>query len=336
MSVGTKRCSPIPGTIHGYGQPGTVPIFPGVMSPKEPDRTCPFGSEGAWHLYVRYLIVPYRPPHTNNILVASNTLSPVSGAKQNLLNLNFAVARVLLGILPVLLERSEAVINKAEIPLPEFQKQVKANMAISQYRQEFDDLLEDPLSFIVYPVFDSFQVDTRQLAGVLATNIHWILFFTNILHPSSIEVVCVLENSFNQTLAYRLNGPIVTYMGDVDSHDENLDDLEFFADVNQYIQDKAGPETRGHTSVPLSMQFGRYTLRVYPARDVVYFNLPWIYAVAFALAFIFTTLVYVVFAFIVERRQKIVMNTSIQNGQRVAATEREMNEFLAHEIRNRC
>jgi hypothetical protein len=36
----------------------------------------------------------------------------------------------------------------------------------------------------------------------------------NILPPStSLGIICILENSFNQTLTYRIDGPDVTYLG---------------------------------------------------------------------------------------------------------------------------
>jgi hypothetical protein len=63
---------------------------------------------------------------------------------------------------------------------------------------------------LAYPVFDSFEDD--RFTGVLATDIYWKLFFANILPPStSLGIICILENSFNQTLTYRIDGPDVTF-----------------------------------------------------------------------------------------------------------------------------
>jgi signal transduction histidine kinase/CheY-like chemotaxis protein len=149
--------------------------------------------------------------------------------------------------------------------------------------------------------------------------------------------VCILENSYNQTLAYRIDGPDVTYLGDEDLHDTRYDHLEEFADINAYVQSQAGPETRSYTEVPLNKEFGKYTLRIYPSRDTEeYFtsNKPWVYTAVAVATFLFTSIVFVVFACVVERRQKIVMERVLTSAKEVAAAERELNEFLAHEVRN--
>jgi signal transduction histidine kinase len=147
-------------------------------------------------------------------------------------------------------------------------------------------------------------------------------------------IICILENSFNQTLAYHLDGPEATYVGKRDLHDPRFDHLEYSADINSYVQDRAGPPSRSYRAVPLNQKFGRYTLRIYPAEDVVFSNKPWAYALLVASIFFFTSFVYIAFAFAVERRQKIVMETAIKNARKAADTERELNEFLAHEVRN--
>jgi hypothetical protein len=117
-------------------------------------------------------------------------------------------------------------------------------------------LLDGPLTALAYPVFDSFK-DDRKLTGVLATDIYWKLFFANILPPStSSGIVCILENSFNQTLAYRIDGPDVTYLGEEDSHDPRYDYLETHADINAYVESQARTETRSYTAVPLNKSSG--------------------------------------------------------------------------------
>ena len=52
------------------------------------------------------------------------------------------------------------------------------------------------------------------------------------------------------------------------------------------------------------------------------------------MVFLFTSVVFISFALVVERRQGIVMAAAIDNAKKVATTERQLNEFLAHEIRN--
>jgi signal transduction histidine kinase/CheY-like chemotaxis protein len=192
------------------------------------------------------------------------------------------------------------------------------------------------LTVFSYPVFDSFE-DDRQVAGVLVTDFYWKVFFANILLPSASGIICILENSFNQTMVYRIDGPDVTYLGEEDSHDTRYDYLEKHADINAYVESNARPETRSYTAVPLNKEFGKYTLRIYPSRDTEkHFssNKPWVYTIVVASTFLFTSIVFIVFANVVERRQQIVMEGVVKSAAKAAATERELNEFLAHEVRN--
>jgi hypothetical protein len=187
-------------------------------------------------------------------------------------------------VLPVLLQSNQAVMARATVPAPSGREYFRKNLAVSQYRHDIEEYQDDPMTFFAYPVFDSFE-DDRQIAGVLATNVVWKLFFTGILPPSASGMICILENSFNQTLAYRIDGSNVTYLGEKYSHDTRYDYLEAFADINAYVQSQAGPETRSYTAVPLNKEFGKYTLRIYPSRDTEeYFssNKPWVYTIVVA------------------------------------------------------
>lgn len=178
-------------------------------------------------------------------------------------------------------------------------------------------------------VFDSFQEDSRQLPGVLVMNILWKLFFKSILQKISVGgIVCVQENSFNQTIAYGVDGPHVSYLGTEDCHDPAMNQLAFSTDVNVFVESHAGPETRAYLAVPLNQEFGKYKLRIYPEFGVQYTNRPWIYTCVVAAIMFFTSLLFVGFVCTVERRQHIVMETAITHAHKAAATERELNEFL--------
>jgi hypothetical protein len=121
-------------------------------------------------------------------------------------------------MLSVMLQTKQAVMARVTVPITSAREYFRNNLAVSQYRHNIGEYLDDPLTFFAYPVFDSFG-DDRQVAGVLATSFYWKLFFTDILPSSASGIVCILANSYNQTLAYRIDGPDVTYLGDEDLHD---------------------------------------------------------------------------------------------------------------------
>ncbi|KAL7565587.1 hypothetical protein ACA910_014299 [Epithemia clementina (nom. ined.)] len=264
--------------------------------------------------------------------------SPISAMKQSILNFNFANSEAFHGVLPKLLQTKEAIMHWATGPLTEPARQnLAANLAISQFRHEIGNFMVDPLTFLAYPVFDSFDPDTREIGGVLATNIHWRIFFEGILPLNAHGYICVLENSYNQTFAYRIDGNQATFLGDSDPHDPAFDYLEESASINQYVQQEAGPRTRSYTTVPLNQEFGKYTLRIYPSNETkesFETNYPVFYTVILLAVFLFTSMVFIAFAFVVERRQSIVMANAVANAEKAATTERELNEFLSHEIRN--
>jgi hypothetical protein len=262
--------------------------------------------------------------------------SPINGQKQKMLNLDFANSKLFHGVLPALLETNEAILAKAEIPLPQFRDRIEKNLALGQYRHNKHEYLDDPLTFLAYPVFDSFAPD-REFAGVLATNVYWKMFFANILPPSAIGYICVLHNSYNQTLSFRIDGSQAAYLGKTDSHDPHYDYLAESADVNAFVQAQAEPQTRSYTTVPLSRKYGTYSLYVYPSSDAekqFTTNEPLIYTVVVVGVFSITCLLFLAYTCVVEKRQRIVMDRVVKSAAKTASAEREVNEFLTHEIRN--
>ncbi|KAL7559966.1 hypothetical protein ACA910_022456 [Epithemia clementina (nom. ined.)] len=265
--------------------------------------------------------------------------SPINAGKQNVLNWNFASTHAFDGLLPKLLETKQAIMNQATSAMTEAARQnLAANLAISQFRHEnLQPFIDDPSTFIAYPVFDSFDPNTRQIGGVLATNMLWKIVFEGILPSTAQGYICVLENSYNQTLSYRISGNQATFVGQYDAHDRDFDYLEESASINEYVRQQSGPRTRSYTTVPLSEEFGKYTLRIYPShetKDSFATNDPILYTSLILSVFVFTSIVFIGFACVVERRQKIVMASAIENAEKAATTERELNEFLSHEIRN--
>ena len=124
--------------------------------------------------------------------------TPVNKGRQQLINLNFAHAKVFLGALPVLLEDPKVIINRISVPLPQFFEQVTGNLRASQYRNRVDEYLLDPMSYMAYPVFDSFNATTRKVAGALISTLYWRLYFQSVLPPTAKGIICVIENSFNE------------------------------------------------------------------------------------------------------------------------------------------
>jgi len=249
--------------------------------------------------------------------------------------MNLAQAVTFEGLLPKVQQTNEAVMNFAAAPFPEARQWLEDNLAISQYRHDAEPFLDNPLTYLAYPVFDSFEED-RQVAGLLATNIYWLVFFSNSLPPTASSYICILENSYNQTLAYSIHGSDATYLGEGDLHDNRYDSLEQSADINDFVQARAGPRTRSYTTVPLNKEYGKYRLRIYPTKemeDKFSTNKPWVYTAVVLGVILLSTIILVVLDRVVARRQRIVMERLVKSAEETAAFEHELNAFLAHEVR---
>ena len=156
--------------------------------------------------------------------------------------MNYANMPISEGVLPKLLETKQVIMNRAtNIVINEGKSMLKADLAMSQFRHDIVDILDEPFTFIAHPVFDSLDLTdatttTPNIGGVLTTNIHWTIFFQRLLPPNAIGYICVLENSYNQTLAFVVNGMEAQFIGTHDPHDPAYDHLEETANINSYLQ----------------------------------------------------------------------------------------------------
>ncbi|CAB9526880.1 sensor kinase/phosphatase LuxQ [Seminavis robusta] len=262
--------------------------------------------------------------------------SPISPIKQDLLNLNFANTGVVgPGVFKAMLTSKKAVFRNAFVPIPKQLKNLEANLRISQYRNSVSDLLDGLNTFLLYPVFESFQPDA-EVTGVLATSIYWNVLFSHLVPSTTRGLICVIENSFNQTFSYRIDGPEATSLGIGDHHDPKFDYLSMSMSVNEYLEALSSPQNRAYNTVPLSRDT-EYHIRVYPSQDTAdefLTNKPALYTAIVILGFSFASFLFLVFSYVVERRQRIMLEKVVENAKRVAAAERELNEFLSHEVRN--
>jgi hypothetical protein len=180
----------------------------------------------------------------------------------------------------------------------------------SQYRHKNETVLLDAATPIAYPVFDSFDLQTRKQVGLLSSNIYWRLYFHDILPENTAGVIVVLKNTDEQVFSYRIDGSEASFLGAEDLHDSKYNSLQVKADVAAYLTAQAGPETRGYTAVDINEDGVRYYLYVYPSddlKDQFETNKPAVYASVVALAFVITSAMFLLYDYVVSRRQKEMM-----------------------------
>ena len=257
--------------------------------------------------------------------------SPISPARQDFLNLNWARAEVIGGpaVVEIMEREQRAQLRAATFPIPEMIPVLEGNLKISQYREHVKDYIDGLCTFLVYPVFDSFGA-TKKLAGTLLTNVYWKILLSNLLPSNSRGIICVIKNSFNQTFTYRIDGSTATFIGMDDLHDAKYNHMAHFENINEYLQRRASPQNRAYSTVPFS-DTTQYTINVYPSQDtedMFVTNKPIIYTIVVLVGFAFASLLFLAFSFVVECRQHFMIAKVVENAQAIANTERELNEFL--------
>jgi len=120
-------------------------------------------------------------------------------------------------------------------------------------------IMEEPISSILYPVFDNFE-ENSDLVAVLAAEIYWRGLLEKSLPESAIEVVCVVETACDQIFSFKIDGHTTAYLGPGDYHDPELSNMVQTRSPKALIE-KAG----GFTGTPLDLGHCPFLFHVYPA-----------------------------------------------------------------------
>lgn len=195
------------------------------------------------------------------------------------------------------------------------------SLSIGQYRHSLDELAGDPTSMLVYPVFDSFD-EYRTLVGAVRASLYWRFYFVDIL-PMHVEgMICVIENTLNQTFTYRIDGPEVTFLGPGDRHDPRYDDYVVEDFVTDRLQNEQGPVNTAFRQSELNTEFCSYILRLYPSRDMaagILTRQPIFFALLVLFAFMIPSLTFLLYNHVVEHRQTVVMDQAVATGNIVSS-----------------
>jgi Adenylate and Guanylate cyclase catalytic domain len=163
---------------------------------------------------------------------------------------------------------------------------------------------EDILQTVVaFPVFSNFE-ESAALAGVFIAIVPWENFFSNNLVNDTEPIMLVVSNTCDETFSFEVNGQKATFLAEEDLHDQQYDHLAIegpFADLYNPAEDTDGSE---HCV---------YTMKVYPTQafeDSYKTNEPLIFSMGVLAIFMFTTLIFLVFDCLVQRRQNVLLNTA--------------------------
>ena len=181
----------------------------------------------------------------------------------------------------------------------------------------------EPLFPFYYPIVanatdvlgaSNLDAENHPVVGVIAMTIFWRKIFDNLLGPGSQGLIAVIGNDCNQTLTFKINGPDVIYLGEGDLHDSDYDSYEKFS----YMATLGlkGLRERQYTGFQLIEDYCPYWIRLYPSdkmRDEHESNDPLIFTLVTVAIFIFTSLFFLVYDCVSERRQKKVLSVALQS-----------------------
>ena len=172
----------------------------------------------------------------------------------------------------------------------------------------------EPLSYISYPVFDSFDGANKTTAAVLIATTYWNSYFQGI--PDDVKgIVCVVSNSAGQAFTYQINGRGRTeFLGLQDHHDSRYDGWRLTAEYSTFLSSQGS--TIEYTGVPVDDEFIAYKLEVYPSRvveDAYLTNEPIYFALAIGAVFVLCAIIFVIYNKLVDNRQNLVMTTAVKS-----------------------
>lgn len=194
--------------------------------------------------------------------------------------------------------------------------------SLSQYRDRAEKIAADPTSTLAYPVFDSFNVDDREVVGTLGLNLNWRTIFSRTLPSNVVGVYCIIQNTFNQTLSFIVDGSVVVYLGVGDMHEPAYNHMVQQESMNDYLANHVSKETRSYTSVGLDSNYSDFKLYVYPSSRMegsFTDQSPLLFTLTIVGVFFFTSMLFVVYDFMVGRRQRTIMRQAVKSSELVSS-----------------
>ena len=173
----------------------------------------------------------------------------------------------------------------------------------------------DPMSSVYVPVVDTFDSENRNTVGILVAIIKWATYFERILPLNSDPVIVVLENTCDGAHTYEVSGGVdtdgndsVIYLGQGNYADPKYEQMKQTVNLDSTF---VAEETT--IALTLNQDLCQYSISVYPSHemDSHYRTMfPLYITIVIGAVFVFTAGAFLMYDRMVERRQKVVLNTA--------------------------
>jgi hypothetical protein len=176
---------------------------------------------------------------------------------------------------------------------------------------DLDDPATWPTTFLIAPIYDDFDGKGTLVAFFVAV-IPWHKFFENILPDGAKGMYVIIRNSCGRSLTYQVNGPSVEFLGTGDLYDPAFEDFELIWAF----------DSGEHSSYNQHKDDCDFTIHVYPTKelyDSMKSNNPVYFASAVVFIFLLTSIVFVLYDCLVQKRQDKVMTSAEQSNALVSS-----------------
>eukprot|EP00538_Stauroneis_constricta_P012496 CAMPEP_0119547406 /NCGR_PEP_ID=MMETSP1352-20130426/1528_1 /TAXON_ID=265584 /ORGANISM="Stauroneis constricta, Strain CCMP1120" /LENGTH=1220 /DNA_ID=CAMNT_0007592327 /DNA_START=199 /DNA_END=3861 /DNA_ORIENTATION=+ len=172
-----------------------------------------------------------------------------------------------------------------------------------------------PNSILIEPVFNGFNDQEDPIVGYLVAVIPWEQYFQNVLHEAANAIIAVLGSSCGDRFSFRIDGPVVTYLGEGDRHSSKYNS-------EKHTISFSDEELLGTKDTLISGDNCRYEMLLFPTEELeetYYTSGPGLFTAAVVIVFAFTTMVFLGYDFLVQRRQRKVENDAVKSNAIVSS-----------------
>ena len=162
-----------------------------------------------------------------------------------------------------------------------------------------DEYYAWPSSFMAAPVYDRLTPGAK-LVGAVTAEMPWHMYIKNLIPDGINGIIVVVRNTCEQVFTYRIDGPDVIFLGESDLHDPAYDEHEISSRFTVFN----------------SVEDCTFSFHVFPSRELqaAYETMrPITFTVAVVIIFLFVIVVFVVYDWLVEKRQEKVLSSAIRS-----------------------
>jgi hypothetical protein len=158
---------------------------------------------------------------------------------------------------------------------------------------------------------ETYSKEDHKVVGLLGIGIYWSYMMRDILPQDSNGILVVFESACVQKFTFEVNGSDVVYLGAGDYSDPKYDHLtieSFVSDLRFYSNQ---PST--YSGPPLEDSYCPLYISVRASAKMEAdhtTNKPWIFALVTACVFLLTVLTFMLYNYMVEKRQKTVLKSA--------------------------